>query len=85
MLTLMLLSPGVTVYHSIEGVKVQMKTWAWFQIPGKALRDPFGQLADQVVIARIGLGGLLASQRDPTCSMPSKAALAAGIRDLQSR
>jgi hypothetical protein len=62
-----------------------MKTWASFQIPGKAVREPFGHLADQVVTARIGLGGLLARQRDPTCSMPSKGALAAGIRDLQGR
>jgi len=62
-----------------------MKTWASFQIPRKAVRDPFGHLADQVVIARIGLDGLLAGQRDPTCSMPLKAALAVGVRDFQGR
>jgi hypothetical protein len=56
-----------------------------FQIPGKAVREPFGYLADQVVIARIGLDGLSAGQRDPSCSMPSKGALAVGIRDLQGR
>jgi len=62
-----------------------MKTRALFQIPRKAVRDPFGYLADQVVIARIGLDGLLAGQRDPTGSMLSKRALAVGIRDLQRR
>jgi len=56
-----------------------------FQIPGKAVREPFGHLADQVVIARIGLDGILAGQRDSTFSMPSKRALAVGIRDLQGR
>jgi hypothetical protein len=62
-----------------------MKTLASFQILRKAVRDPFGHLADQVVIARVGLDGPLAGQRDSTCSMPSKGALAVGIRDLQGR